>query len=199
MKLFPPAHTLITMRPLVHPSIQDITVGGVLHALSDPVRVAIYADIVAQDCSQNCSTFLNITEKPVPALPHPPRGRSHPQRAPRRRDAQPLPLPGGRRPLPRPHPHHRQRPRHPTRPAASNRRPIIPQKAGTHRGYPLGQICRGDRVPKQLVVLSVGWSPVRGLVLAGHQSQVPSKSPKLKLGIATGASRSEARHLDRSV
>jgi DNA-binding transcriptional ArsR family regulator len=66
MKLFPPAHTLITMRPLVHPSIQDITVGGVLHALSDPVRVAIYADIVAQDCSQNCSTFLNITEKPIP-------------------------------------------------------------------------------------------------------------------------------------
>jgi DNA-binding transcriptional ArsR family regulator len=54
------------MRPLVHPSIQDITVEGVLHALSDPVRVAIYADIVAQDCSQNCSTFLNITEKPIP-------------------------------------------------------------------------------------------------------------------------------------
>jgi len=36
------------MRPLFHPSIEEITVEGILHALSDPVRVAIYADIVSQ-------------------------------------------------------------------------------------------------------------------------------------------------------
>jgi DNA-binding transcriptional ArsR family regulator len=54
------------VRPLFHPSLEDITVEGVLHALSDPVRVAIYADIVAQECSQNCSMFLNISDKAIP-------------------------------------------------------------------------------------------------------------------------------------
>jgi DNA-binding transcriptional ArsR family regulator len=54
------------MRPLFHPSIDGITVEGILHALSDPVRVAIYADIVAQDCSQNCSTFLTVSNKTIP-------------------------------------------------------------------------------------------------------------------------------------
>lgn len=54
------------MRPLVHPEIQDVPVEAILHALSDPVRVAIYADIVGQDCSQNCSTFLQVLDKPIP-------------------------------------------------------------------------------------------------------------------------------------
>jgi DNA-binding transcriptional ArsR family regulator len=54
------------MRPLFHPSIEDITVEGILHALSDPVRVAIYVDIVAQECSQNCSAFLKVSEKTIP-------------------------------------------------------------------------------------------------------------------------------------
>lgn len=54
------------MRPLFHPSIDDITVEGILHALSDPVRAAIYADIVAQDCSHNCSTFLTVSDKAIP-------------------------------------------------------------------------------------------------------------------------------------
>lgn len=54
------------MRPLFHPSIEDVTVEAILHALSDPVRVAIYADIVGSDCSQNCSTFLNVSNKAIP-------------------------------------------------------------------------------------------------------------------------------------
>ncbi len=54
------------MRPIYHPSAEDITVEGILHALSDPVRVAIYADIVGQDCSQNCSTFLTVRDRPIP-------------------------------------------------------------------------------------------------------------------------------------
>src|SRR5271169_1997560 len=58
--------TLISMRPLFHPSIEEITVEGILHALSDPVRVAIYADIVSQECSQNCSTFLTVSDKTIP-------------------------------------------------------------------------------------------------------------------------------------
>jgi DNA-binding transcriptional ArsR family regulator len=51
---------------LFHPSLEDITVEGILHALSDPVRVAIYADIVAQECSHNCSTFLTVSDKAIP-------------------------------------------------------------------------------------------------------------------------------------
>ena len=57
---------LLNMRPLVHPSMEDITVEGLLYALSDPVRVAIYADIVSQECTQKCSNFLNVTNKAIP-------------------------------------------------------------------------------------------------------------------------------------
>jgi DNA-binding transcriptional ArsR family regulator len=58
--------TLIDMRPLFHPSLEEITVEGILHALSDPIRVAIFADIVSQECSQNCSTFLTVSDKAIP-------------------------------------------------------------------------------------------------------------------------------------
>ncbi len=54
------------MRPLFHPSIEEVTVEGILHALSDPVRVAIYADIVAQECAQNCSDFLTVRDQAIP-------------------------------------------------------------------------------------------------------------------------------------
>jgi DNA-binding transcriptional ArsR family regulator len=54
------------MRPLFHPSVEDVTVEAILHALSDPVRVAIYADIVGQQCSQNCSNFLKVSDKAIP-------------------------------------------------------------------------------------------------------------------------------------
>ena len=54
------------MRPLFHPSIEDVTVEGILHALSDPIRVAIFVDIVSQECSQNCSTFLTVSDKTIP-------------------------------------------------------------------------------------------------------------------------------------
>jgi DNA-binding transcriptional ArsR family regulator len=55
-----------TMRPLFHPSIEDITVEGILHALSDPVRVAIFTDIASSQCSQNCTNFVNVSERPIP-------------------------------------------------------------------------------------------------------------------------------------
>jgi DNA-binding transcriptional ArsR family regulator len=54
------------VRPIFHPSPADIKVEGILHALSDPVRVAIFADIVSQECSQNCSTFLTVSDKAIP-------------------------------------------------------------------------------------------------------------------------------------
>jgi DNA-binding transcriptional ArsR family regulator len=54
------------MRPLVHPAIQEVPVEAILHALSDPVRVAIYTDIVRRDCSENCSTFLTVGDRQIP-------------------------------------------------------------------------------------------------------------------------------------
>jgi DNA-binding transcriptional ArsR family regulator len=46
--------------------MEDVTVEAILHALSDPVRVAIFADIAGSDCSQNCSNFLHVSEKVIP-------------------------------------------------------------------------------------------------------------------------------------
>jgi DNA-binding transcriptional ArsR family regulator len=54
------------MRPLFHPPIEHVTVEGILHALSDPVRVAIFSDLAASTCPYNCSNFLNVTEKKIP-------------------------------------------------------------------------------------------------------------------------------------
>ena len=54
------------MRPLVHPALEDITVEGILHALSDPVRAAIYAQLAGKTCSQNCSNFLSVSDKNIP-------------------------------------------------------------------------------------------------------------------------------------
>jgi DNA-binding transcriptional ArsR family regulator len=51
---------------MLHPSIEDVTVEGILYALSDSVRVAIFVDIVGQDCPQNCSTFLTVRDKAIP-------------------------------------------------------------------------------------------------------------------------------------
>ena len=54
------------MRPLFHPSIEEITVEAILHALADPVRVALYAEIVASACPRSCSSLMGISEKAVP-------------------------------------------------------------------------------------------------------------------------------------
>ena len=54
------------MRPLVHPAIEEVTVEAILHALSDPVRVAIFAEIVGQDCTQKCSSFMPMGGEPIP-------------------------------------------------------------------------------------------------------------------------------------
>ncbi len=54
------------MRPLLHPSAEDITVEAILHALSDPVRVDIFSRIVGADSPQTCSAFLEVDDRPVP-------------------------------------------------------------------------------------------------------------------------------------
>jgi DNA-binding transcriptional ArsR family regulator len=50
----------------MHPAIEDVRVEGILHALSDPVRIAIFAQIAMAECAQTCSTFASINEKPIP-------------------------------------------------------------------------------------------------------------------------------------
>lgn len=54
------------MRSLQHPSLEDVTVERILHALADPVRVAIFAEIVGSGCKQNCSNFLQVKKKAIP-------------------------------------------------------------------------------------------------------------------------------------
>jgi DNA-binding transcriptional ArsR family regulator len=54
------------MKPLFHPSIEDVSVESVLHALSDPARVAIFAEIASSHCSATCSAFQNIIDRPIP-------------------------------------------------------------------------------------------------------------------------------------
>ena len=54
------------MRPLYHPPVGEITVEGILYALSDPVRVHIYAEIAMSEWPQMCSNFLKVDARNVP-------------------------------------------------------------------------------------------------------------------------------------
>jgi DNA-binding transcriptional ArsR family regulator len=53
-------------RPLVHPAVGDISVEGILHALADPVRVAIFAEIANSGSSHTCTRFSSVNEKEIP-------------------------------------------------------------------------------------------------------------------------------------
>ena len=54
------------MKPLIHPAIEDVPVEAILHALADPVRVALFGEVVAQDCSQSCTTLGGVLHAPIP-------------------------------------------------------------------------------------------------------------------------------------
>lgn len=54
------------MRPLMHPSVDDISVEGIMHALSDPMRVQIFLGIAYAQCAQTCSTFLEVSDQTIP-------------------------------------------------------------------------------------------------------------------------------------
>lgn len=43
-----------------------MTVEGILHALSDPARAAIYAEIAESGCADACSNFASVTGKDIP-------------------------------------------------------------------------------------------------------------------------------------
>jgi len=42
-------------RPLPHPNIDDVTVAGILHALSDPVRLCIVSKLLSSPAGMNCT------------------------------------------------------------------------------------------------------------------------------------------------
>ncbi|MFK2877780.1 ArsR/SmtB family transcription factor [Rhodanobacter hydrolyticus] len=54
------------MRPLFHPSIDDVTVEGILHALSDSVRASIYARLAGLDCAAACTAFQQAGDRVIP-------------------------------------------------------------------------------------------------------------------------------------
>ena len=43
-----------------------MTVQGILYALSDPVRVRIFVELMGADCAKSCSTFVNVNKTPLP-------------------------------------------------------------------------------------------------------------------------------------
>src|SRR5258708_2892557 len=57
---------MLFMRPLYHPSLEEITVQGILYALSDPVRVRIIVELAQANCAMNCSAFLPNGNVKVP-------------------------------------------------------------------------------------------------------------------------------------
>lgn len=54
------------MKPLYHPAIEDVTVEGILHALSDPFRVQILKEIMQSTAPKTCSEFLRLPNRVVP-------------------------------------------------------------------------------------------------------------------------------------
>ncbi|HOY76873.1 MAG TPA: helix-turn-helix domain-containing protein [Hyphomonadaceae bacterium] len=54
------------MRPLFHPASEDIRAEDILHALADPVRATIFAEIARASCAQICAAFASVNNKPIP-------------------------------------------------------------------------------------------------------------------------------------
>jgi len=46
--------------------MKDVTVEGILYALSDPVRVQIFADMVNSECPQKCCHFQMVDNRALP-------------------------------------------------------------------------------------------------------------------------------------
>jgi DNA-binding transcriptional ArsR family regulator len=53
-------------RLLTHPDIRDVTVAGILHALSDPVRLAIVSELLKARDGMNCTKMTVKLAQPMP-------------------------------------------------------------------------------------------------------------------------------------
>lgn len=54
------------MRPFVHPALDSVTPQAILHALSDPERAKIYAEIAGLGCVQRCAALADTGERVIP-------------------------------------------------------------------------------------------------------------------------------------
>ena len=54
------------MRPLLHPSADTLRPEAILHALSDPERAAIFAEIAGAECVQRCSVLASAGDRVIP-------------------------------------------------------------------------------------------------------------------------------------
>jgi DNA-binding transcriptional ArsR family regulator len=45
--------------------MEDVPLEAILHALSDPVRAAIFAQIASATCPQTCSAFLQVEDRAI--------------------------------------------------------------------------------------------------------------------------------------
>jgi len=54
------------MRPLIHPAIEDVRPEAILHALSDPNRAAIFANIMRAGCVEACSAVSAVGDRIIP-------------------------------------------------------------------------------------------------------------------------------------
>jgi DNA-binding transcriptional ArsR family regulator len=54
------------MRPLSHPQIEDVKLEAILHALSDPARVALFTQIASVDCAQTCTGVAGEACQAIP-------------------------------------------------------------------------------------------------------------------------------------
>jgi DNA-binding transcriptional ArsR family regulator len=53
-------------RPLTHPHMDDVTVAGILHALSDPVRLRIVSTLMKSADAMNCTQTTHKLNLPMP-------------------------------------------------------------------------------------------------------------------------------------
>jgi DNA-binding transcriptional ArsR family regulator len=54
------------MRPLLHPSIDDVRPEAILHALSDPVRAGIFAEVAGEGGERNCAAMAALGDRVIP-------------------------------------------------------------------------------------------------------------------------------------
>ncbi|WP_448658658.1 ArsR/SmtB family transcription factor [Sphingomonas sp. CJ99] len=54
------------MRPFIHPDMDRVSPQAILHALSDPERARIYAEIAGVGCVQGCAKLADTGERTIP-------------------------------------------------------------------------------------------------------------------------------------
>ena len=64
--IFQEAYMEEIMKPIFHPPLDAITLEGIFHALSDPARTAIFANIAFSECPQNCAALARVSDRAIP-------------------------------------------------------------------------------------------------------------------------------------